>query len=217
MKKYHFGITLFILLFCRNAEAQKVVLSNGFQNIFYIGIDNPVEVAVSNYACDSVTLEIDNGSIKGTNCEYTVKVEKEGNTTISVYANKDNIRSLLQKISFTAVMLPKPVAKICGMENSDIKSSVFKAQRGICAELQDLDTDLKYDIVSYKVLILKNNGKVKMYKITGPYFSEEMREEMLAIFQEDMIIFYDIISKSSDGKEIPLTPLVYNIRTNPKF
>lgn len=217
MKRIYFLITIFSVLFCMNVRAQKVVLSNGFQNIFYIGIDNPVEIAVSNYACDSVFLEIDNGSIHGSNCEYTVNVKKEGDVAISVYTIKDNVRSLLQKISFTAVLLPKPIAKICGMENSDIKSSVFKVQRGLCSELQDLDTDLKYEIVSYKVLILKNNGKVKTYKITGPYFSEEMREEMLAIFAEDMVIFYDIISKSPDGKEIPLIPLVYNIRTNPKF
>src|SRR4051812_8934984 len=100
MRNNHlFAVTF--MLFTLNAEAQKVVISNGFQNIFYIGIENPVEIAVSNYACDSLSVEIDNGSIKGSNCEYTINVTKEGNTTLSVYVIRNSEKQLLQKTEFT--------------------------------------------------------------------------------------------------------------------
>ena len=47
-------------------------------NVFYIGVDNPISVAVPGIASDKLRVTVNNGTITGSNGKYIVKV---GNTT----------------------------------------------------------------------------------------------------------------------------------------
>ena len=61
------------------------VVSADNMNIFYIGVDNPVSVAVPGVLSDKLKVTISEGSISGSNGKYTVNVSKPGDTEISVY------------------------------------------------------------------------------------------------------------------------------------
>ena len=59
---------LFIAFLCTIsfANAQSVVIAADKMNVFYLGVDNPVAVAVEGISDDKLTVSIDNGTIKRT-------------------------------------------------------------------------------------------------------------------------------------------------------
>ena len=56
------------------------VVSADNMNIFYIGVDNPVSVAVPGVLSDKLKVTISEGSISGSNGKYTVNVSKPQGT-----------------------------------------------------------------------------------------------------------------------------------------
>jgi hypothetical protein len=216
MKRYRFLILFIIILTASHCRAQKIVISNTLQNVLYTGIVNPVEIAVSNNPCDSIYVEMEHGEIKGKDCTYRIKVDKEGDNEINVYRISGMDTLGLESIPVLVKPLPKPVMKICGKSGNDINPAVFRVQKGICAELENFPLPLKYEIISHKVLFIKSNGKLLKFKGAGPYFSAEMQADMLEIFPDDIVLFYDVICKIPDGSEILLAPVIYYMRSTSK-
>jgi HSP20 family molecular chaperone IbpA len=61
------------------------VVSADKMNIFYIGIDNPVSVAVPGVLSEKLKVTISEGTIIGSNGKYIVTVSKPGETEIAIY------------------------------------------------------------------------------------------------------------------------------------
>jgi hypothetical protein len=53
-------------------------------NVLYIGIDNPLKIAVSGIDDSELDVSIDNGQITGKNGEYSIFVTKPGSSTVTV-------------------------------------------------------------------------------------------------------------------------------------
>ena len=61
------------LLFCAcNLTAQTIALQLDKMNVLYLGVDNPVTVAVEGYSNKSIFLTTDNGTITGTNGHFNI-------------------------------------------------------------------------------------------------------------------------------------------------
>lgn len=78
-------------------------------NVLYIGVDNPVTIAVPNVASDKIFVNIDNGSITGSNGKYVVHVTKVGIASIQVGTIKNDRKELLAEQVFRVKMMPDPV------------------------------------------------------------------------------------------------------------
>lgn len=78
-------------------------------NVFYIGVDNPITLAVPNIPSDKLLVTINNGLIKGSNGKYIVRVTTLGETTITVATIKDDRKVLLSTQTFRVKRIPDPV------------------------------------------------------------------------------------------------------------
>jgi hypothetical protein len=78
-------------------------------NVLYIGVDNPVTIAVPNVPADKVFVTIDNGTITGSNGKYLATVTQPGTTTIRVGTIKNDRKELLTEQVFRVKMMPDPV------------------------------------------------------------------------------------------------------------
>ena len=78
-----FAIVISFDLFAQTNTEPVVSADN--MNIFYIGVDNPVSVAVPGVLSEKLKVTISEGSITGSNGKYTVNVSKPGDTEIAIY------------------------------------------------------------------------------------------------------------------------------------
>ena len=121
-------------------------------NVFYIGVDNPVEVSVAGASSNSVKATTSGGgsSMNGSGGKYTVKVTKPGDVTISVSA--EGFPSTPFK--FRSKRIPDPVPQLGAGPNKKggvMGNGEFKAQQGLAAMLEGFDFDAKCNIQGYEL------------------------------------------------------------------
>ena len=76
MKKF---LLIFIVqLSALLVTAQRFAIGADKNNIFYLGIDNPVSIAVENCPCNNIVLKIKNGNVTGRNCQYLFTGDSAG-------------------------------------------------------------------------------------------------------------------------------------------
>lgn len=93
-------------------EATAVVAADKM-NVFYIGVDNPISVAVPGIASDKLRVTVNNGTITGSNGKYIVKVGNTTETVVQVAAeiNPGEVK-VVGESKFRVKRIPEPVACI---------------------------------------------------------------------------------------------------------
>lgn len=145
-----------------NAKAEKSVMAIAADkmNEFYIGIDNPVTIAVSGVAADKIIASINNGTITGSNGKYIVKVAKSENATIEISVDGKKVG----KQVFLVKQIPAPLAYI-GNYTGDVtipKSELEKIENIVvgCKNFP-LDVNLKIKLASFHLSCKSNQGIFK--------------------------------------------------------
>jgi len=180
-------------------------------NILYIGIDNPVDIQLSNYYSDVIDVRISGGTIRKVGKGYNVAVKKQGRVTISVYANGKYIGEQ----SFRSRYLQDPVVTI-GKDKKNWRGGTMpkqqlKRMRINATLLQNLDMDLKFNIASHSIMGVINGKKV-ITKGTGSKFSESEKELISIVPAGRTVIIYDVKYSGPGGRLYNLGSLVYKLK-----
>jgi gliding motility-associated protein GldM len=119
-------------------------------NVFYIGVDNPVDISVPGVPSEKLRPSISGGSLSGAKGKYIVKVNSGLEATINVGADFEGTTKSMGSFKFRIKRVPDPVAKFAGKKGSDAlqKNQVLAAQ-GVIAEMENFDFDLKFQVVSF--------------------------------------------------------------------
>jgi antitoxin component YwqK of YwqJK toxin-antitoxin module len=179
------------LLFVSNAFSQQAVVSADKMNVLYIGIDNPISIAVENYSCKDLKVENSQGYIirsESNPCSYNVKVTKPGKTFITV---KDKKGKVISEHVFRAKHAPSPIAKIAGISEGVISKTKLLAQKGITTDLENFDFDFRYFVRQYTIATCSNNT-IHTEHVGGPLFSDKVYQLIKNANDGDVIIFDDI-------------------------
>ena len=106
-----------------------VVISPTKMNVFYVGVDNPVSLAVPGMSMDAIQPEITNGEIrKESDGHYIVRPKNAGkNSEITVYAQMNGQKRKLQTQVFRVKDVPDPVAKVADMRGGAIARNRLRA------------------------------------------------------------------------------------------
>ncbi len=124
-------------------------------NVFYIGVENPVEVSVAGVPSNQVQVSMSGnggGTIKR-NSDGTYSVNVTQPTALNQYA-KINVSAPGFNASkdFRVKRIPDPVPKLSKSRGGKMSSGEFKAQGGIIPSLESFDFDAKCDIVGFGVV-----------------------------------------------------------------
>ena len=174
MKKIIFLLLLPISVFVNNCFAQFAVVSCDKLNVLYIGVDNPISVAVSNYDVSKIFVKVDSGIISGDSGHYAWKIFRHcpACTHLFIYTKINRKDSLLGNFVFRVKRIPPPILKVGGCKNGDTTHIVLlKAQIGIAAILEGFDFDCAGRVFEYEVYV---NDKYFEHCIT-PYFSQKLK------------------------------------------
>ncbi|NLI24206.1 MAG: gliding motility protein GldM [Bacteroidales bacterium] len=193
-------------------EEPSMTVSPTKMNVFYMGLDNPVEISVSGVAADKVTATINNGRIrKISGNQYIVNPERAGSAQIRVTADMGgNQKRDFGYKEFRVKMLPSPVPKVGGLRGGNIARSTLLAQSGVIAEMENFEFEAIVKVVSFKV-----SAKVGQFDMEATSNSNKFTQEQLNILERlgkgSKVYFEDIKASLPDGSTRDLGSITLKI------
>jgi gliding motility-associated protein GldM len=130
-----------------------LVVSPTKLNLFYVGVENPVEISVPGVGSDKIFPTINNGTIRKDGNGFIVSPARSGqNAEVTVIAEIDKVKRSMGTKLFRVRTVPDPVAKVNGIKISGpIQKNVFLAQSGVVAEMENFEFDLAFKVTEFKV------------------------------------------------------------------
>ena len=190
-----------------------VVVSPTKMNVFYIGVDNPVDISVAGFPADKVRASLtEGGTITGSGGNYIAKVKKVGTTkvNVSVVLDDGSVKSMGAS-EFRMKRVPDPIAVVGGMTGGSVKASTFKVQRGVIAELKNFDFDIRFNIVGFEMTYAAKRQDLVTADTQGPAFSSKMLDFLNRAKPGDVFYFDNIKAKGPDGVTRKLPGIVFKL------
>ena len=208
-------LATFLFTFFIKIQAQSAV-ANSKMNVFYIGVENPVTIALSNVpASNEIEVKISEGTvtpIKEKPNAYIVKVNKMGIVTIDVFFQGTKYG----EHKFRVKKIPDPTARLpirmpCFVHTDMMVA--FKEIKKMVAVLDNFNFDVKCEIVNFKFTRSpKIEAPITLINISGD-FSPEVNAEIAKSKKGDTHYFDDVLAKCpGDIAPRTLNSLVYTIR-----
>ncbi len=207
-----------ILQFPFKAEYQvaqsELIVSPTKMNVFYIGVNNPVDVSVAGVPADKVIASISSGAsikkVKGSS--YIVRVKRPGKVYVSASAKFDDgsTKNMGRKV-FRVKRVPDPVAKVANKKGGLIEKNILLAQQGVKADLENFDFDLKFRIVGFTVSATIR-GYEEEAKSRSARFTTQQRELMKKVGSGRKVYIENIKAKGPDGSIRDLATIAFKIK-----
>jgi len=167
-------------------------------NVFYIGVDNPIDCSVAGVSTSAMTVSGSGVTVTkaagggsyiarptggpGTECTVTVSAKLPDGKTISVPKK------------FRVKKVPNPVAKILGKyTGGKVPTGELKVAPGINSILENFDFELTMPIISFEVSGTINGNYVGPYTCSGPAFSGDAKNAIFSKLKTGSRVFIDNI------------------------
>ena len=181
-------------------------------NVFYTGVDNPVEISVAGVAPNKISADATNGSLVPSAGNYIMRPKRPGNSLITVYAELDGRKRSVGSKEFRVKPVPDPYATIGGKKGGGINKNELIAQTGVAAVMPpDFEFDLTFTVTEFTVFSVVQ-GFVKQYSAKNNRFTEEQRNLINTLSKGSPIYIQDIKAVGPDGTIRPLSTI--NFRLN---
>lgn len=188
-----------------------VVVSPTKMNVLYRGIQNPIKVSASGFPEDAVSAFMSNSagwSKRGD--EYMAMPGKGRECIVTVQATVEGNKKTIGSEKFRVKNVPPPIAKVNNQTDGNIRKSQLIAQFGVIADLEDFAFDLKFNVISYDV-ILTVGGFDKIIKVAGWKFSGEVKNYFKKLRKGQQVSIINIKAKGPDKKVRKLSPIVLKV------
>jgi len=158
--------------------APNLVVSPTKMNVFYRGVDNPVDISVAGYSAKDVRPTATNGALTKAKEGYIMRPGKEAEATIgAVVTNPDGSTKSMPGLKFRVRNVPNPTPYFAGKSVNDenVKKAELTAAQGVIAKMENFEFDLKFDITEFKVTMIV--GGVPIEKVAkGAAATADMKE-----------------------------------------
>jgi gliding motility-associated protein GldM len=209
MKKM-FGTIIFMVMIPFIVDAQgssmDAVVAATNMNVLYLGIANPVEVAVPGVLSDKVTITVSNGTIKKVSNGWDVFPANTGEVVLTISVSGKKIADK----TFRVKTIPSPVAVFAGKNAGTVsKSEVLKVE-ALEAILPDFAWDINFKINSFSLLMSDESGD-RMEFARDNRITERMKSLLTSLQRGQTIAFTDIKATGPDGRTVALNPILLKI------
>jgi len=190
--------------------APAVAVSPTKMNVFYIGVDNPVDITASGVDAADLMVSISSGSIvKQSSGSYIVTVKSGTTTTISVSAKVGDATKSLGSKEFRIKVVPDPVAKIGGSKGGNMSQATLLAQSFVKAEMENFDFDLVCTVTSFKVSATVG-GFLEEVETTGATISAAQKA-LIAKLKTGGKVYFEEIKATSAGTSRDLGTVAFKL------
>lgn len=184
------------------------VVSPSKMNVFYIGVDNPVEVSAAGAAASDLQVSMNGGTIEGRGGNYTVRVTQQGTATINVRAAGENYGNF----EFRVKRIPDPVAQVAGKPGGTIPASQLSVQKGIAAVLEGFDFDAKFNVVSFDMVYAAKRQDLAVARGNSASFNAQMQGYLQRAKPGDLFYFENIKVRGPDGQTRPIPGITFRVQ-----
>ncbi len=200
-------IFLLSILFSVKLSAQQVAVALDKMNVFYIGVPNPVTIAVENTDCKDISIEAEGCNIteeKLMPCHYVITVLKPGKVAVNVFKKAGGSKVKVGVQEFRCKRIPDPVARVGGMSGGYMCLKIFKTQLGIVLGLDGFDFDMRIPVDNYTLSITRDGQPLYEKTCTGARFDEETSKQFNKMRIGDKVIISEIKFHWPDGSILKL-------------
>jgi hypothetical protein len=188
--------SLFAFKFINTTRSCAISLDR--QNVFYIGVDNPIRIVTQGFGDAPVDVSAQGMTI--------TKIEgDEYNVTCTTPTNDGfisiKVGEKTQEFPFRIKRIPNPVAKLGGKYDSrTLGNGEFRAQESLNIVQENFDFDAKCELISFKINLIKKRQDPLELVNYGEKFNPETLELIKKAVPGDIFYFDDIKVKCPDDK-----------------
>ncbi len=202
MNAYLFGLLMLIVMGSyafSSFDYPTVSVAVDKMNVFYIGVDNPVTVAVAGVSAEKTKVESDDVVLKDQgNGHYIVTASKPGVAIIKVTADGHAPKEL----KFRVKRIPDPMAGIGKSRGGKIPAETFKTYKGIDVELRNFLFDASCSVSEFTMTyVAKKSDPVEVIN-RGELFNDQALK-LLDQAKSGDIYYFDKVAVQCPGDEQP--------------
>lgn len=193
----------------KNNKSTVTAVAPTKMNVLYVGVENPVNVAVSGYESTQIEIELkDNeGRIEGANGNYVIMPSRPGLLTVVVKADGN----VVQETRFRAKSIPRPVIYVSGKVGGEITKEDLLKQKEVNVFMENFDFDVSFRVISFTISTTNSEG----YHISVESESNKITEEQKQLIERSnpgqRIDFESVKAIGPDGSTRNIAPTVFEI------
>jgi gliding motility-associated protein GldM len=149
-------------------------------NVFYLGVENPVDLSVSGASQKDLNVSISNGTITpvGQSGSYIVKPAAIGKCNISVTTMENGEKKDMGTREFRVKRVPNPEPSLHNITGKSVTRSQLSSVQGVVAKMPiDFDFDLPFDVLSFTLEVI-SGGDMKVESSNSNRFTDPQRNLM---------------------------------------
>ena len=187
------------------------VISADAMNVLYIGLDNPISIAMPGVPTEQIQVSINNGTITRSGGGWIARPASAGNARITARATVDG-RQFDGNADFRIMMVPSPVAKVGGRTGGVIEKNTLMSQQGVIADMENFLFNLRYSVTQFNVELSTPQGDMSEAG-TGPGFNQRQRDLMNRANRGQRVFITNIrASRVGGGDARQLNDIVFTIQ-----
>ena len=150
-----------------------LVVSPTKMNVFYLDVDNPVDISVSGVPDDKISVSVQNGTYNQSS--KSIRPGAMGECTVSASANINGTQHNMGTRKFRVKRVPTPIAAVHGIAGKSVGKGELAASQGVVAKMpEDFDFDLKFTVTGFTVGVM-DGGFFSEASSSNQTFSQEQR------------------------------------------
>jgi len=207
MKHWRITVILLVGLAPLYTFSQTVALELRKMNVVYVGVDNPIKIAVENYPCEKIVINPTYGTIKLTSdsCHYSYKIDScqphTSKEIIYVGVKEGKTIKWLDTLEYRIKKIPVPQLCIGSYFGGLIKKNIWYNSNYVLAVLKDIDLEDYATITNYSYEIWRKDSLIyKEIEVKGNSITKNLRNEIYKSQKGDIYFFFDIFAETSYDK-----------------
>jgi gliding motility-associated protein GldM len=201
--------------YAQTSNAPVIAVDN--MNVLYVGVDNPISIAVPGVASDKLIVTIENGSIINREGKYIVRVSTGTEATIHVSAElKPGETKELGSTKFRIKKIPDPVAYVSGIASTDYYSITKNEllQNPVINVMINVPFELTFTLTSFTFTYSKGSSLITL-KAFGNRLDEKMIEAIKSMEDGKKFYLEDIKVVGPDGATRTIGVISVVVRDKP--
>ncbi len=196
---------------------RSVAISPIKMNVFYIGVDNPVEVSASGISSNAMKVSMSGaggGTIsRNADGTYTVRVTKPTKVGEYAYVNVSAPGIEPTKKPFRVKRIPDPIARLGKKMSGFVPSGTFKANKGIIPRLDNFDFEAKCKIIGFRLVRVARRSDPELAKNVGGRYQPKVQKLVNKAKPGDRYFFENVKCKCpGDRAPRDINPLTFTIK-----
>jgi len=215
MKKY-FVILVAVMAvktgtFAQSGDTYRTVISPTAMNILFMGLDNPLSIAISGVPLENTFASINNGSLTQTaEGGWIARPSSTDNAVVTVTALIDGQVREMGQMTFRVLRVPAPQARISGKTGGCITIADLINTQGIEAFLGNFLFDMRFMVTGFTMMVATSQGEIALS--SNSFSLTQAQRELLR--QQDSgssVIFTNIRANNPTLGNVDLNPIVFRI------